>query len=52
MQDPDVLPPVVEGETGGGVDAVRLTTAASLAATVNNTAASIPPPWITAIVPR
>jgi hypothetical protein len=48
MQDPDVLPPELEGETGGGVDAVRPTTAVSLAATVNNIVAFTPPPWITA----
>ena len=45
-------PPVEEGETGGAVGAVHLIVAGSMVVvTASNTAASIPPPWITAIAP-
>src|SRR5258708_27443392 len=49
MLDQDA-PPVEEGETGGGVDAVRAaqTHAADLAA-ISSRAAFIPRPWTTAI---
>ena len=53
MQDRDT-PPVAEGETGGGVDAVRQITAVAVVrvgrdAIARITAEFTPRPWITAI---
>jgi hypothetical protein len=53
MQDRDT-PPVAEGETGGGADAVRPITAVAVAqadrdAIARIMAASTPHPWITTI---
>src|SRR4029077_7271914 len=55
MQDRDI-PPEVEGEAGGGADAVRPTIAAAVVeagkhAIATTQGASTPPRWITAIVP-
>src|ERR1700730_5575450 len=52
MEDPDTPPAVEEGEVSGDADVVRPIVVECLAVTANNTAASTPPPWITAIEPR
>ncbi len=53
MQDPETPPAVEEGEASGGADAVRPIVVEPLAVIANNkVAASIPPPWTTAIVPQ
>jgi hypothetical protein len=53
MQDPDTPPAVVEGEASGDVDVVRLIVVVlPMAVIVSSTAASIVPPWTTAIAPR
>jgi hypothetical protein len=49
MQDQDA-PPVEEGETGGGVDAVPEAATRMAARIAINATAFTPPPWITATV--
>ena len=51
MQDQDA-PPVEEGETGGGVDAVPEAVARTAARIATNATASTPHQWITATVLR
>ena len=54
MQDQDA-PPVEEGETGGGVVAVRAAEtrqAEAVPAVTSSMAGFTPLPWITATVPR
>jgi hypothetical protein len=52
MQDPHIPPAVEEGEASVGAGVVRPIVAEPLAVIVNNqVAASIPPPWTTAIEP-
>jgi hypothetical protein len=53
MQDLDTPPAVVEGEASGDVDVVRLIVVELRTAVIaSSTAASIAPPWTTAIAPR
>ena len=53
MQDLDIPPVVEEGEASVGAGVVRPIVVELLAVTVNNqVAASIPPPWTTAIERR
>ena len=49
MQDRDTPPEVEEGEASVGAGVVRPIVAEPLAVTVNNQAASTPPPWTTVI---
>src|SRR5260370_41743372 len=53
MQDPDIPPQVVEGNTNGAADGVHQDEArvARWAATARSTRASFPLPWITVTAP-
>src|SRR5690242_2611711 len=52
MQDQDVPPVVVEGETGGVVAVVREAAIRRIGPDATNTAESTPHPWITATARR